>query len=89
MQDKIIPKLFLLFGVYLATIGFFNLKKNKKILDIFSMIELYFIKIRRGMVAYENRKSDILGTSKHKLFSIYYLVVGISITVVGLFLLFQ
>ena len=63
MQEKIIPILFLILGVYTATIGFLNIKKNKKILSVFELVDLYIIKIKKGKAAYESRKNDLLETS--------------------------
>lgn len=89
MHENIIPILFVIFGVYLAIIGFLNVYKNKKLLSVFELVELHIIKRKMGLVAYENRKNDLLETSKHIIFAKYFLFVGITITVIGFFLLLQ
>lgn len=89
MQDKIISILLILYGVYLTTIGFLNLQKNKKIFSVLELLDLYIIKIKKGMVAYESRKNDLLETSKHKIFAKSFLFLGILSLVLGLFLLLQ
>ena len=87
MNDKVIPVFFLIFGTYIGIIGWLNLAKNKKLLSIFELADLYIRKNKNGLVAYEARKKDLLETSKHKIFAINYLFLGIITSVVGLYLL--
>jgi hypothetical protein len=89
MQEKIIPILFVIFGAYSTTIGFLNLKKNKKILSVFELVDLYIIKTNKGKGAYESRKDELLETSKHKIFAKYFLFIGIITAIIGFFLLLQ
>lgn len=89
MNKIIIPLFLIIYGSYLSIIGLLNILMKKQILGILELIHLRSVKIKKGLDAYENRKSDLLETSKHKLFSINYLIVGIPCLVIGIFLLQQ
>ena len=89
MHDKIISTMLILYGLYLAIIGYLNLKKNKKILSVLELVDLHIVKFQKGIDAYENRKKDLLETSKHKIFAKNFFFLGILSIGVGLILLLQ
>jgi hypothetical protein len=80
MNNLIFTFLFLFFGVYFTTIGYLNLKKDRKILDFLALIDLQLIKMTRGVDAYEQRKRILLDPWTQKMFSINYLILGIGST---------
>ena len=75
---------FIGYGLYLVVISYLNLAKEKKILSIFEIIDVYFTRLRYGKGASNNRKLDLLNPWKHKRFNQSFMLSGVIALLVGI-----